>query len=187
MMVLSMIETKVNDVSNEYSIALFDLAKEHNEIELVYENLKILVNSIKENNEFLKVMSSYELTNDDKKKIIKDILNLNEENYFLYFLYVLIDNNRFDQLGNILSSYYNIILRLNNQMEVTVYTKYSLTKEQKTSLINRLEKDFKHKIILTEVVDNTLRGGIKLVTNDLVYDYTIDGQLNELKDKLMKG
>ena len=101
MMVLSMIETKVNDVSNEYSIALFDLAKEHNEIELVYENLKTLVNSIKENNEFLKVMSSYELTNNDKKKIIKDILNLDEENYFLYFLYVLIDNNRFDQLGNI--------------------------------------------------------------------------------------
>ena len=44
-----MIETKVNDVSNEYSIALFDLAKEHNEVELVYENLKTLVNSIKEN------------------------------------------------------------------------------------------------------------------------------------------
>ena len=72
-------------------------------------------------------------------------------------------------------------------MEVTVYTKYSLTKEQTNNLINRLEKDFKHKIILTEIVDNTIRGGIKLVTNDLEYDYTIDGQLNELKDKLMKG
>ena len=72
-------------------------------------------------------------------------------------------------------------------MEVTVYTKYSLTKEQIKNLTNKLEKDFNKKIILTEIVDNTLTGGLKLVTNDLVYDYTIDGQLKELKDKLMKG
>ena len=187
MMVMSMIETKVNDVSNEYAIALFDLAKENKEIDLVYQNLKVLVDSSRENNDFLKIINSFTISTEEKKKIIKDILNLKEENYFLYFLYVLIDNNRFDQLGNILSSYYNFILRLNNQMEVTVYTKYSLTKEQRKNLTNKLEKDFNKKIILTEIVDNTLTGGLKLVTNDLVYDYTIDGQLKELKDKLMKG
>ena len=108
---MSMIETKVNDVSNEYAIALFDLAKENKEIDLVYQNLKVLVDSIRENNDFLKIINSFTISTEEKKKIIKDILNLKEENYFLYFLYVLIDNNRFDQLGNILSSYYNFILK----------------------------------------------------------------------------
>ena len=186
-MVISMIETKVNDVSNEYAIALFDLAKEHNEVELVHNNLKVLVSSIEENPDFFKIINSYGLSNENKKDLISRILNLDENNYFLYFLYVLIDNNRFDQLKNILGSYYKLLLELNNQMEVTVYTKYSLTKEQKANLLIKLEKDFKKKIILTETIDNTLIGGIKVTVNDVIYDYTIDSQLEDLKYLLMKG
>ena len=187
MMVITMLNTKVTKISMEYAISIFDIAKEHQEIKLVEENLNALVNAINTNPDFIKLLDLKSISNDEKKNVIKSILNLEKENYFLYFLYVLIDNDRILELASITKAYHDLALEYSKEMVVDVYSKYNLTAQQINNLTSKLEKDFNKKIIMNLEIDQTIIGGIIVKTKDKIYDYTIDGQLENLKEKIMKG
>ena len=53
-----MLDKNVTTVSKEYANALFSFAVESKEIELIQNNLKVLVNAIEQNLDFMKIISS---------------------------------------------------------------------------------------------------------------------------------
>ena len=50
-----MLDKSVTTVSKEYANALFSFAVESKEIELIQNNLKVLVNAIEQNLDFMKI------------------------------------------------------------------------------------------------------------------------------------
>jgi len=181
-----MSSSSVNTLSMEYASTIFNLAKENNEVEEVESNLNVLVNVLKENNEFSSLLLHPAITLEEKKQILKKSLSL-EDGYFLYFLYVLIDNSRFDQLEAISCAYHELVLESENLMVAEVYTKFKLDKEQLVKLQEKLQKEFKHKVMINEHLDETMLAGIKVVAKGKSYDYSIDTQMDELKEKIMRG
>lgn len=181
-----MLDKNVTTVSKEYANALISFAVESKEIELIQNNLRVLVNAIEQNLDFMKIISSKTIEAEEKKQVIKTIIN-SDKDYFLHFLYVLLDNGRFDQIASISLAYDELVLDYFNKMVVDVYTKYQLTNEQKIKLVSRLQTKFNKTIIIKEHIDNTLLGGVKIVSNNKIYDYSIDSQLDQLKENIMKG
>lgn len=175
-----------NNLSKQYAKALFELATENNEIEDVYDNLIILKEAFN-NQSFKDIIQSITISKEEKKQIIKNILiNLNDS-YFLYFHYVLIDNNRFDVYDQIVDAYKELLQDYLKIIEIDVYTKYNLNNLEKEKLTNNLQKRFNKKPIINYHLDNNLMGGIKVITDDIIIDYTLDSQLKEIKNSIMKG
>ena len=181
-----MLDKNVTTVSKEYANALFYFARENKQIELIQNNLTVLVKGIEQNLDFMKIINSKTIELETKKAVIKKVIN-SESDYFLHFLYVLVDNGRFDQIASISLAYNELVLDYFNKMVVDVYSRYQLTNEQKTKLVYKLQMKFNKTIIINEHIDDTLLGGVKIVSNNKIYDYSIDSQLEQLKEIIMKG
>ena len=72
-------------------------------------------------------------------------------------------------------------------MEVKVYSKYPLNNETVNKLKEKLEMHY-HKTILLEVIlDESLIGGVKIVSDKEIIDSSILNTLDDLKNSLKKG
>ncbi len=175
-----------NTLSKQYAKALFDLATENNEVEDVYQNLIILKENFKDLS-FKKIMESVTISKEEKKQILKNILIDLNDSYFLHFHYVLIDNNRFDVYDQIVDSYKELLQEYLKIIDIDVYTKFALSDNEKEKLKINLTKKFNKNPKICYHIDNNLMGGIKVIAGELIIDYSLDTQLKEIKNSIMKG
>ena len=95
----------ISTVGLQYAKAIFDLACEKKLEDLYFENLKLINNLVNSDENVLKIFSHPSINKDEKKLIIKNVLEQRVLDEFLHFLYVLIDNDRFVDLNDIVDSY----------------------------------------------------------------------------------
>lgn len=175
-----------NTLSRQYAKALFDLAIEKNEVQEVYNNLLILKKAFQDD-KFKKLMESINISKEEKKEILKNILNSLDDSYFLFFHYVLIDNDRFDVYDQIVDAYKELLQEYLKVMDIDVYTKFNLTELEKQKIKSNLDNRFNKNVSICYHIDPSLIGGIKVVSEGLIIDYSLDTQLKEMKKSIMKG
>lgn len=163
-------------VSTEYAKTIFE----------IHPNKKTLMEEfncfIKFYDELNPVMQSPNIKKEAKHEIIKkSFKDFTDE--FIYFIYVVIDNDRFNEIENIYKEVKKMIYKENNVALVDLYTKNDLTKEEKNNIVsflkNKLNQDVELKITLDENID-----GIKLIYNGNVLDYTISTRLGNMRFSL---
>lgn len=67
-----------------------------------------------------------------------------------------------------------------------VRTPFSLSKEQKMKLIDILKKRYQADIVLTEIIDESLIGGIVVKVNSEVNDFSLKSKLDNLSQNIKK-
>ncbi len=175
-----------SNLSRQYAKALFDLASEKREITEVYNNLQVSKKAF-ENPDFKKIMNSAVISKEEKKAILKKIfLNLSDS-YFLYFHYVLIDNGRFEVYDQIVDAYKELLQEYQKTMDIDVYTKFNLNEVEKQQIKRNLDQRFSKNVSISYHIDPELIGGIKIVADGLIIDYSLDTQLKKVKESIMKG
>jgi F-type H+-transporting ATPase subunit delta len=171
----------MTDAAIAYANAVFSLALEKNQEELVLEELKNFFSSIDESSE--KFFSHPKLSIQEKHSVI-DSLDFNP--LTKNFLKVLLDNDRFDNLKVILAAYEFILNERNNLAMVKIITKTKLSKENQTKLIKILEKRLNKKVKIETVVTDDLISGFKVVYQGEVIDLTGDSFISEIKTSLSR-
>ena len=116
-----------------------------------------------------------------ERKIFKG--NIDED--LLNFMNLLIEKDRIANLRSKFDQLEAIMLEENNTVKATVKTCIKLSKEQCTKLIEKLEKQYNKKIILEEVIDTSIIGGVYLKIGNEVIDGTLAYQYNEIKDSMV--
>ena len=170
-------------VELEYAKAIYDLAKEENKIEKINECF-ILVNESIKNNEFIDLLDSPKLTKEEKKKILAKVYG-KLESLFLDFLYVLIDNNRFKLINEILNEYNKLIQEEHNILHIEAFSVKPLSKEQLKNLKESLAYYYKDKTLEIEnIVNPDLIGGVRIECNGKTLDMTLKNTLVKMKDML---
>jgi F-type H+-transporting ATPase subunit delta len=171
-------------IANEYAKAIFDLAQANSEEELVNDNFNLFVKLLNDNPDFLKVLTFPRITISDKKEALKNTL-INFEPIFIDFLFVLLDNGRMNMIKEIAFEYEQLILADNGAVKVDVYSATKLTKEEILNVEETLKKAINQKrVIIYNIVDETLIGGIKAVYNGKSLDLSLNNQLNQLKKSI---
>ncbi len=174
-------------IADEYAKALFNIAKEENKEKEFDYALKVLNGLIGTNSELIPLMTSFMISNDEKKQILKDVLGDIDE-FFYNFLFILIDNNRFSLFLDISNSYYKLLDIKNNVLNVIVQSPTSLTKKQLIKIKKAMEMRYPLKnIIIDNRIDESLIGGIKILCQNEELDISVIKQLNDLKNSLWKG
>ena len=77
--------------------------------------------------------------------------------------------------------------KLKKQTICIIYTVNELSKEQINKLEESVTKKLNKKVELSNVIDPSIIGGIKIVVNDTVFDNSIVRRLESLKQELING
>lgn len=177
----------INSVGLQYAKALFDLATINKSANDYYQALLVLNDAILKEESVLQIFMHPAINKEEKKNILKNTLSHLVDEELLNFLFVLIDNNRFLDLPLVIEAYKQLLDEYENKLEVKVYSRYSLTENEIISLKEKLEKHYNKNIIITKYIDESLIGGIRIITDKEVLDASILSSLDELKNNLKKG
>ena len=105
-------------MNNQYALAFFQIAKEDNVLESCKESFEVLIEVLKNDLEFSRFLISPKIKTSEKQNFLKKVLFECEQD-FLYFLYVLLDNNRIGEIDEIFKSFSEGKLSgLNNALKI---------------------------------------------------------------------
>ncbi|MFZ7133030.1 MAG: ATP synthase F1 subunit delta [Eubacteriales bacterium] len=171
-------------VGKKYATALMGVAKDHCQLDEIYNDFKIIVNALDENKQMWTLMNTPSLQTQLKKDILKAITG-EAFNSFLYnFFMILLEKHRFLELKFIFLSFKESYLAEKNTMEATVVSVIELKQEFKERLQKQLEAKYKKSIVLQTEVDPSILGGLIVYVGDQVIDGSMRRKLNNMKNNL---
>ena len=174
-------------VGIQYANALFEIAKEENQVKEYREELNVAKEVLIDNQNVYKTLIHPKVTIEERKEIINKTFKEYVAKNFLHFLYVLIDNNRLSDLPDIVDAFEKLYQDSENYCIATVYVKYPLTEEEKKVVVNCLTKKIGKEIHLKEIVAQSLIAGIKIEVDGKIIDASMLKEMTDLKKELKKG
>lgn len=172
-------------VSERYAMALLKVGVEKGILEELEKDFSSFIESYKKEAELKKFFENPLIDNRDKKELISSVLGEKNKN-LNNLLRILIDRNREKELAFIYESFMEKVRTEKNRVLCRATTAYELTEKEKNEIVKILEKQTQKEVELENVVDKSIVGGIIIKVGDRVYDYSVKGQLNSLRDKLLK-
>ncbi len=123
-----------------------------------------------------------------KQKIAREILDrLSLHPINIRFLMLLLENERFDLLPEIVALLPDLWNESRGISTLEVYSVVPLTDSQKSVLRERLERIEERPVALRFELDPSLIGGLSLRKGNIVYDVSVKGSLERIREKIIEG
>ena len=97
------------------------------------------------------------------------------------FLSLLVTKGRFFLLHDMQMELEAMIYDLKNQVSAVAYSSTSLRDRDKSAIVSYLKGYFKKDVDLKTVVDESILAGVRVESNNVVFDATLDNSLQNLK------
>lgn len=170
----------MTNTSKQYALALFSLASEKKENEAIYQELNQLIQGLDDDS--FKFFLNPKIENKEKHQVIEKVL---KNQLLINFFKALIDNNRFNFVEEILKAYKELLNESQNIGELIVFSNKALSQENKDKLIQKFTKVLNKKIIINEVIQPSIIGGVRIEYQGSVIDQTVDASLEQIKSSLI--
>ena len=175
-----------NKIAKNYAQSLFELGKDDLALQETFLNdIKIINEAINKMTDAKKVFENPGISKDEKKKLV-ETLRQSISTTVINFLYLLIDKQRF----NLLPEIQDWLIKFVNNKKGIVVAEISSACELDSSALEKLKVKLENILSKSETVkietrvEPELIGGMKVKINDLVYDGSIKGRLENLKRRL---
>ncbi len=172
-------------VASPYAKALIDLSIEQKNLEVILSDIKDFLANIKRNPQLDVMLKSPVIKGQDKIAILKKVFGKNYQKSTMDFFELIITKNRayyLDVIAKIFIEQYNTF---NNIMQATVKTAQTIDDKLKEEIKQFIEKYMGKKVELKSIVDPKLIGGLMIQMDDKLFDASISGKLNKLKQDLL--
>lgn len=173
-----------------YAKALFDLAKEEDSVAIVKEDFRIVLAffASKEGEEALRFLSSFALSYKQKEKVLIDgIFPSLHQSCFKPFLQLLLSKNLFHWLAAIEEEYHALANPYLHIAEGIVYSAEPLSEKQMDNVVKAVSKKIAASVELENRIDSRLIGGVKVYVDGRLFDYSVEGKIEMLRNKLLAG
>ena len=174
----------INVIADRYAQALFEVGEETQTTSELYQELKQLVDILNENKDLYNFLKSPLIGRDDKKNVMKNIFENQLSKNMNNFLKIVIDKDRISVIENIQESYKSLLNDKNNILEGTVITAVALNEKEIKDLEKNLSTKYNKNVTLTNVVDETILGGVLVKLGNEEIDRTIRTRLSRMKKQL---
>ncbi|MDQ4128978.1 MAG: ATP synthase F1 subunit delta [Actinomycetota bacterium] len=169
-----------------YAEALFEAARERNELEEVLSDLQEFVSALHENEELRLFFYGGQVPERQKRKAI-DGLTRGMTTSTTNFLKVLSDNGREEILEDVLRRYEELVKEHLGRIEVEVTTAVELPEDSERRLKERLGKVLEgREVILQRRVDPNLLGGAVFRFGGQMMDGSVRGRLESLREGMLE-
>ncbi|ENY53675.1 F0F1 ATP synthase subunit delta [Metamycoplasma alkalescens] len=176
--------TELNETVNNWTFALFDLARETDQLlsQISNESVQIL-KIIKQNKDYLKILNSFDLSMEQKNQLIDEAFS-SYHPYLLNTIKLATKKHAIKYLDGILHRFIELS---NDKLNIKfgyVYSTKKLTAKEITKLQNKLSSQLKSKVVLVNEIDQKLIGGIKIKVDEFLIDNSVLGKLNNIKKSI---
>lgn len=174
-------------VSKVYGDALFSLAVEEENLDGIWEEVKVLETALKENKEFADIMAHPEMTQEKSLAFVDEVFKDKLSEVVMGFLQVLVKKGRFGDILSILDHFQREAKEYKKIGVVYVTTPTELTGEQKSGIVEKLTRTSGYDSLeMNYVVDAGILGGIRIRIGDRVVDNSIQTKLEDMTRSLSK-
>jgi F-type H+-transporting ATPase subunit delta len=173
-------------VDRRYALALYQVAEEKGKVEQFVDELKNVAGLINNDKDFQLLIQHPQVSTSNKKKMFEDLFKNKIESDVLSFLGLLIEKGRIRELESMLSQMEKIYLEKHNTSIARVVTVLPLLEEEKSELIDKLQKKYNKKILLQEELDSDILGGVYVWIDNEVIDGTVRSKIEEMKKLMLK-
>ncbi|MEJ2161813.1 MAG: ATP synthase F1 subunit delta [Robiginitalea sp.] len=168
-----------------YAKALMDLATEQKKVQEVHDDMRLILDTIEENNNLSDVLQSPILTAEAKKNALQALFS-KADALTGEFFNLLSTNKRVGILAKIAEQYIVLYDQLQGQDIASVTTAVPLDKNLESKILKQLKKITGKDVVIENHVDPDLIGGFILRLGDLEYNSSIASKLGNLKRELIK-
>lgn len=175
----------MKEITSRYAEALYSLKKEANQLESSQLEVKELIKVLKQNPDFLMLLSSSYKEFEEKEAIIDQVfVGVDEDIKTL--MKIVVKNHRAQYLTDIFLNYNSLVNDYRGVFEGLVYSTEPLSESQLAKLNSAIGEIEARPVELKNIIDPTLIGGVKVVINDHIYDGSIKHHIEDMKLALLK-
>lgn len=167
--------------AKRYARALFEVAAQQQKGLEVEEELRAVVHAIEGDADIQKFIATPNVPQSVKMNVIRQALAGKVSQPVLNTIELLLDRGRAEMFAELLNSYVKIQGASLGLADATVYSTYPLSDQEKEQVASEFGQLAHQKIRVTNVVDESLLGGLKVVIGDKLYDGSIAGKLERLE------
>ena len=174
-------------VSKTYGDALFEVAREKNQLDEFLEEVKAVLTAVQENNELIKLISHPKIAKEEKIQIVTDIFSGKVSDELVGLLRMIVDKGHFEEVEGVLTYFIDEVKEFKNIGTAYVTSAIALSDAQKAAVEKRLLETTKYiKFEMHYKVDAGLIGGMQIRIGDRVVDSSIQTKLSNLEAQLLK-
>lgn len=173
-------------VAKNYARALFELALEENQIDEIGEELEAIVKILDMDKMYYEFFVTPLVSKKEKIALVENAfggkLSKSVENFFK----VLVENGRSNHINGIYSQFRKMHMEYLNMVEAFAYTVIPMTDIQSKKLTEKLENETGKKVILKNIIEPEILGGMKIKIGEKEIDATVLNRLKNLGTAISK-
>lgn len=173
----------MSQIGTVYGQALYDLALEEGLTESILQQLQIVKSCLDEEPQYLELLSSAALSKAERCQLLQESMSALHP-YLLNFLKILTEKGYMRRFADCQSTYQQCYYRDNNMLPVSAVTAIALSAPQSEKLQARLSELTGKTVLLSNKVDTSLLGGIRLDYDGKQIDDTIAHRLDSVRQLL---
>ncbi len=171
-------------VASVYSDALFEVAVEENKSDLFLEELQFVIDTFNKYPEFYELFKTPKINVEEKKQVVTEVFGEKLSTEMLNFLKIVLDKKRGNAMKQINDEFIDKILHHKGIEKATAESAVPLSDDEMTRLKKELSVLTGNEIILSNVINPDVIGGVLLRIGDKVIDGSLKKRLEDMKETL---
>jgi F-type H+-transporting ATPase subunit delta len=171
-------------LARRYAIAILAIAQERNVTDRVGDDLAAIASTIGGRGEIHDFFVAPVIDRDQKERVLSDAFDRKAHEIALNALLLLVRKRREALLGAVVAEYRKLQQAARGVETLTVTSARPLEGEELRALVERVQRLYDKKFEVTQVVDPSVIGGVRILMGDRRIDDTISGRLDALAREL---
>jgi F-type H+-transporting ATPase subunit delta len=176
----------VEEIAQVYARSLFEVAKEHDELDEVHEQLGEFADALDENRELQVFFFSPYFSSTEKKDGVQKVVDDGNE-HFVNFLELVAERHRMPAIFRIRREFDGMWREENKLLEVRITSAVELDEDLVKTIGSRIEEQTGRRIDLDANVDPDVIGGLVLRVGNMVWDSSVRGRLERLRKEVARA
>ena len=175
----------VTATAKRYARALFELAREKKCLDQVRDEFTGFLAMVKKDEALQRLLKLPGITR--RQHILIQYLKDSYSDIFYSFILLVLKNNRYPILPQILHNYLSQHDKFNNIIRAEVVTATALTDNVSSDLVQQLKAYYNADVRITNKVDASILGGIIVRVNGRIFNASVQEKFNKMKTYLTKN
>jgi F-type H+-transporting ATPase subunit delta len=176
------------ETSERYARALFEVASENSELDIVENNLISFLNIYDSSSEFASFIKNPTQSNTNQLEVVKVLAEtLNFSKNLKNFLYLLVKKKRIFFVKKIVKNFLKLCSKKRGEVKASLISSKKLSKEELHEIGSQFSESMGSKIKFDYSVDESLIGGVKIQLGSLMVDTSIKNKLKKYKQLMLEN
>jgi F-type H+-transporting ATPase subunit delta len=176
----------MEEIAEVYARALFEVAKEHDVLDRVHDELGEFAEALSENRTLQVFLFSPYFSSEEKRDGVMKIVSDADER-FVNFLELLAERHRMPALFRIKREFDSLWADEHRLLPVTVTSAVELDETLVADIGKRIEEQTDRTVELSSTVDPDVLGGLRVQVGNMVLDATVRNRLEQLRKQVAKA